>query len=149
MKRESLALLTILVVLMAAGVLYSAPAARAADTQVTIVLKDHSGNPLDTGTVYYAGGSWQLAGTTTSGSVTISLAPGSYSFRMYYGDAMSEQSGVAVSGDSTTVTFKTTLVTVELKNHSNAPEVGNGLTEPPPELVTCIYKLICSTGERR
>lgn len=130
MKRESLALFTLLAILMAAGVLYSAPAARAGTTQVTIELQDHLGNPLDKGTVYYAGGSWQLVGSTVDGKVTISLAPGSYSFRMYYGNAMSEQSGVAVSGDSTTVTFKTTLVMVELKNHSNAPEVGNGLTEP-------------------
>jgi CSLREA domain-containing protein len=80
---------------------------------VTIQLKDHSGNPLDTGTVmYYAGGSWLSFGTTSGGKVTKELLPSVYGFRMIY--ANSNQDKLQINVSTTTVVFQTGQV------HSNS-----------------------------
>ncbi len=48
------------------------------------------------------------------------MLPGSYSFAMVYNGTREQKNGVAISGSSTTVTFQTTGVTVELQDSSGA-----------------------------
>ena len=124
MNRKSVALFTILALMVAAGVYSSALPARATDTVVTIKLIDHSSNPLDTGTVSYYSGGWHTIGPTSNGIVTVSLAPGTYTFMMSYG-------GGSVTKDqdistSSTVTFQTTLVTMKLFASDGTTELVGG-----------------------
>lgn len=51
---------------------------------VTLMLKDSQGNPVDNGSASYYAGGWRSIGNTSGGQITKELLPGSYSFAMTY-----------------------------------------------------------------
>ncbi len=85
----------------------------------TVQLNDHTGHPLDNGTVLYYAGGWKDFGITTLGTVSKELLPNSYSFRMKYAGSSNDKSqDIALD---TTVVFQTINVTVELIDHAGNP----------------------------
>ncbi len=89
----------------------------------TVQLNDHTGNPLDNGTVLYYASGWKDFGTTTLGTASKELLPNSYSFRMKYAGSSNDKSqDIALD---TTVVFQTINVTVRLNDHVGNP-LDNG-----------------------
>jgi hypothetical protein len=86
-------------------------------TDVAVELRNHLGNPIDTGDASYYASGWHTIGTTSSGVVHVQMLPGSYSFAMTFDGTRQQLNGQAISGATTTVTFTTTLVFVELQDH--------------------------------
>ncbi|MFZ1400004.1 MAG: right-handed parallel beta-helix repeat-containing protein, partial [Candidatus Promineifilaceae bacterium] len=85
---------------------------------VTVNLKDstdHTGNLAEGTAKYYASG-WKTIGETVGGVTNIELLPLNYKFRMEYGGAAQEF--YQNVGSNPTVNFQTTLVTVNLKDHT-------------------------------
>ncbi|MBL7813241.1 MAG: T9SS type A sorting domain-containing protein [Bacteroidetes bacterium] len=89
-------------------------------TNVKIELRDHNNNLLGEGSnlQYYAGG-WRTfgSGSTTGGDETMELLPLNYTFALSYGFARQEKTQNV--GTTNPVVFKTELVTMELRDHSN------------------------------
>ena len=92
---------------------------------VTIELNDHNGNALSGSTKvqYYSGAWYDFASSATPSSKE--LLPGSYSFSVNYAGARNER-WQTVSGSTTTVAFKTTLVTIVLNDHNDVALVPGG-----------------------
>lgn len=84
-------------------------------SNVTVNLKDSNNKPLDTGTASYYAGGWHTIGNTESGAVSVEMLPGSYSFAMVYNGTRQQLNGQQISGNASTVEFKTTLVNVEVQ----------------------------------
>jgi len=87
-------------------------------TNVAVQLKDHNGNPLDTGSVKYYAGGWRTFGTTSLGEAKKELLANKYKFRMTYEYASNEK--YQQVGTNPTVVFQTTEVVVQLKDHAGA-----------------------------
>ncbi len=85
---------------------------------VTVQLLNHEGTPFGTGSVSFYANGWHAAGNTSDGEISFGMLPGTYTFAMGY-NGQSQQKSMAVSGTSTTVTFTTVDVTVELRDHNN------------------------------
>ena len=81
---------------------------------VTVQLKDSSGNLIDTGMVKYNAGGWQDFGSTSGGQVSKELLPKKYKFRMTYTDAYNDKTQ-DVSIDPVVI-FQTVNVTVQLQD---------------------------------
>jgi hypothetical protein len=88
--------------------------------KVVVELQDHSGNPLDTGTVQYYTGAWHNFGTTTGGKVSLELLPANIDFSLEHAFARVEkwqntgvnatvifQTGQVVSGTGTCTQYYT------------------------------------------
>ena len=90
-------------------------------TLATVQLKDHAGNPMDTGTVQYYASGWKTfgSGATSGGQVTMELLPLNYTFAMNY--AGGQQQLTQNISTNPTVVFQTTLTTVQLKDHTGNP----------------------------
>ena len=106
---------------------------------VTVRLLDHTGASLGSaGTVKYAGNSWQDFGPSGS---TMELLPGTYQFQMYYHNAMQQISGVAISGTTQDVDFKTTMVTLRYSGTIQyAGFTWQPFTKPSMELLPATYQ---------
>jgi hypothetical protein len=89
-------------------------------SDVTVELRDSTNTLIDTGTASYYAAGWHTIGDTSGGQVAVQMLPGNYSFAMVYNGTREQFNGVSVSGTSTTVTFQTSDVTVELRDSSNA-----------------------------
>ncbi|MCC6959675.1 MAG: carboxypeptidase regulatory-like domain-containing protein [Dehalococcoidia bacterium] len=92
-------------------------------TAVTVELRDSSSTRMDdlnTGSASYYASGWHTIGDTSRGVATVEMLPGSYSFAMTFNGTRQQLNGQVVSGPSSTVTFQTTAVTVELRNSSDA-----------------------------
>ena len=53
-------------------------------TNTSVLLKDHQGNPLDTGSVQYYANGWKTFGSTQHGIAMMELLPDPYTFSMTY-----------------------------------------------------------------
>lgn len=84
---------------------------------VNVKLIDADGNPLDTGSAEYYANGWRSVGATVSGTTTVEMLPGSYSFAMTYNGSRQQRDGVAIATPSTDVVFQTGRVTL----HSSGP----------------------------
>jgi len=87
---------------------------------ITVELRDHNGTLLPEGSdLKYRNGSWYDfgGGETTGGTETMELLPKTYRFSLTYAGSAIEI--VQNVGSNPTVTFQTTLVTVELRDNSN------------------------------
>ena len=75
-------------------------------TKVVVTTLDNAGSNLDGVSISYAGGSWYGIGSTSAGTVSAQLFPGSYDFRAFYrGTATTHTSNVlgdGISSGSTT-----------------------------------------------
>ncbi len=89
-------------------------------TAVTVELRNSSNALSDTGNASYYAGGWRTIGNTSGGTTTVEMLPGSYSFAMTFNGTRQQLNGQVVSGPSSTVTFQTTAVTVELRNSGGA-----------------------------
>lgn len=88
--------------------------------QVTVQLIDSYGSPISGGVVHYYSGSWLPFGTTgPDGRVSLALPLRSYTFRMTLGGGV--QDIAQNTSTNSVVTYRTTKVTVQLKNSSGAP----------------------------
>ncbi len=83
---------------------------------VVVQLRNSSDALSDTGTASYYAGGWHPIGTTSGGTVSVQLLPGSYSFAMTFNGTREQFNGVAISGTSTDVVFQTTDAVVQLKD---------------------------------
>jgi len=89
-------------------------------TGVTVELRDSGNALIDTGSASYYASGWRTIGNTSGGVATVEMLPGSYSFAMTFNGTRQQLNSQVVSGLSSTVTFQTTAVTVELRNSSGA-----------------------------
>jgi len=101
-------------------------------TLVTLNLQDHTG-ALITGTSgtggWYSGGWYTMGSTGSTGQVSKELLPGSgYYFNMNYNNYTQQQAVSVTSGPTQTVTFQTTLVTLNLQDHTGALITGTSGT---------------------
>ena len=85
---------------------------------VTLQLKNSSDALIDTGTGSYYASGWHSLGNTSGGQITLEMLPGTYSFAMVYNGERNQVSQ-NISADPTVV-FQTDLVTLQLKNSSDA-----------------------------
>ncbi|MGH2903655.1 MAG: hypothetical protein ACRDK7_08745 [Solirubrobacteraceae bacterium] len=99
---------------------------RFGESDVTVSLENSEGQPLDTGTASYYAGGWHDIGQTAGGKIHVEMLPGSYSFAMVYGGTREQLNGVAVSGSSSEVVFRTSDVAVSLESSSAEPLGGGG-----------------------
>ena len=84
-----------------------------------VKLQNSTGNPIDQGTIQYYSGTWRDFGSTTGGTVSKELLPGSYSFRMTYAYASNDKAQDI--GINPIVVFQTKNAQVQLKNSSGNP----------------------------
>ena len=84
-----------------------------------VQLKDSQGNPLDAGTVEYYSNGWRSFGTTQNGNAQKELLPASYTFRMTHAFVSNDK--VQVIGTNNTITFSTTLCSVNVRDAQNQP----------------------------
>lgn len=107
---------------------------------VTVSLADSHGNPLSGGTAQYYSGSWQTIGVTSAnGTVTVGLAPNTYSFAISYKGAR-----IQVNQDiriNQTVAFKTTSVTVKVQD-----SLGNPLPAASAQFYAMSWQNAGTTG---
>lgn len=68
------------------------PVVTFATRDVTVALRDASGNPLDTGAADYYAGGWKPFGTTVGGAVHRELLPGTYTLRIGFAGASVQKS---------------------------------------------------------
>lgn len=122
-RRHSRLLAAAAVLLIAIGTLPAMTSTAKADgtSNVTIELKDSSGNHIDTGTVSYYSGGWHTIGNTSGGTVSATLPTGTYSFQMSYNGQIQQLNGVTISGPTDDVVFQTLAVTVQLKDSNGNP----------------------------
>ena len=100
----------------------SASTVRFQTENVTVELRDSSGALLpEADAVQYYSGGWRTfgAGTTVDGQVSTELLPKTYPFRLTYANATQQKSQNVAS--ATTIGFRTTAVTVELRDSAGAP----------------------------
>ncbi len=98
----------------------SATSAAFHTTTVSASLTGGAGNPLISGIAQFYNNGWHPLGTTNaSGNATAEMMPGSYPFSMDYNFG-SQQISSAVVGNTTSVPFQSSTVTVSLNNHSGA-----------------------------
>ncbi len=105
----------------------SNPVLIAATTNVSLNLKDHTGTLIiaESGTAGFYSGTWTTLGSTGgNGFVTKELLPGSYSFNMNYHNYTQQQSATIGTGPAQNVNFQTTLVTLNLKDHTGTLIIG-------------------------
>jgi nicotinamide mononucleotide (NMN) deamidase PncC len=100
---------------------------------VTLNLKDHNGNLItaENGTGgYYSGGWYNIGNTGTTGHVSMELLPGSgYYFNMNFHNYTQQMQVNVISGSTQDIDFQTTLVTLNLKDHTGnliTAESGTG-----------------------
>lgn len=109
---------------------------------VTVKLVDSTGTNItsEAGTIAFNRGGWQFFGNTgTSGFATYEMLPGSYNFRMTYGN--SRQTISQAIQTNPVVIFKTKPVYVSLKDSQ-----GNSLTDQT-EFTYSGIQLLAFTGE--
>jgi|GEM_PF-2144394 len=95
-------------------------------TAVTVELRNSAGDLTDTGDASYYAGSWKTIGSTSGGTVSVEMLPGSYSFAMTYNGTRQQLNSVAISDANSVVTFSTTNVIVKLVDSAGAPlDTGN------------------------
>jgi len=96
--------------------------------KVTLELKDSDDNPITSGVSFSyrigTGGSW----IPLSGSMIELLPLTNYNFRVSYAGTTNNQHPVDITGGSTTVTFHTNKVTLELKDCSDNPIAGGSFS---------------------
>ena len=85
-----------------------------------VQLKDSNGALIDSGSVQYYASGWQAFGTTSNGTVSKQLLPGSYSFRMTYEGGTQQQSNVNITTTNPLV-FQTVNMEVQLQDSSGDP----------------------------
>ena len=101
-------------------------------TLVTLNLLDHTGS-LISGTSgtggYYSGGWYTMGSTGSTGQVSKELLPGSgYYFNMNYNNYTQQMPVAVTNGPTQTVYFQTTLVTLNLLDHTGALITGTSGT---------------------
>ena len=93
-------------------------------TEVTMKVLAHDGTTVLTGTnAQYYTGTWYTFGSGTT-TTSIELLPGHYAFKVSLAGT-TQQKWQDVSGITTDVVFQTTLVTIELKDHSGGTLTGS------------------------
>ncbi|MFN8508335.1 MAG: hypothetical protein U0547_12335 [Dehalococcoidia bacterium] len=92
---------------------------------ITIELRNHSGDLIDTGTPSYYAGSWRTLPVTDGGRTSVEMLPGSYSFAMVYNGTRLQLNAMDIAANPT-VTFQTVLVTVELRDQAGNLVAGTG-----------------------
>ena len=82
--------------------------------EVTVQLKNSSGELIDAGTVQYYDGGWIDFGETSGGVITGNIDTGNYKFRMTYANGSNEK--YQDIGEDPVVIFQTVCAEVQLKN---------------------------------
>jgi hypothetical protein len=83
-----------------------------------VKLQDSQGALIDTGTVQYYSTAWKPLGTTSAGSASKELLPGTYTFRMSYASAtIDKQQDISANP---VIVFQTVSTAVQLKNSQGA-----------------------------
>lgn len=104
-------------------------------TLVTVNLKHYDGslNTTESGVAEYYNGGWITIGSTSGGSVSKELLPGSYPFHMIYHNSTEQVSvtiaGGSSSGNTQSIDFQTTKVTTSLKNHTGSAGISGSLSQ--------------------
>jgi hypothetical protein len=86
---------------------------------VSVQLKNSTGNFIDQGVVQYNSGGWKDFGITSNGSVHKELLPAKYNFKMTYASASKNQAQDLDS--NAVVVFQTSNVSVQLKSSQGTP----------------------------
>jgi hypothetical protein len=108
---------------------------------VTMKLLAHDGTTVLMGmNPQYYTGTWNNFGTLGHTTDSMELLPGSYAFKLSYSGA-SQQKWQTIGLDPTDVVFQTSLVTMELKDHS-----GGSLTGTNPKCYTGVWNIF-GTGD--
>jgi parallel beta-helix repeat protein len=115
------------------------PAPGESATRVSVVLKDSSGHPRDSGLVEYYEGAWLEFGRTAGGHVSRALPRRTYSFRIRIGTATA--SAKQDVGVKPLVVFQTAKAEVELRDSGGQPLSGGVV-----EYYDGLWKLLGTTS---